>query len=136
MDASLSDLENALGHRFATPEMLVRALTHRSVMQRQTANGHAQNDGHEEFEAAGDNERLEFLGDAVLGLVVAEELFKAHPEWHEGELTRVRSKLVSRQHMAEVAQSIGLGSHLRLSRGEDRSGRGTRAPCFQIAWRR
>ena len=122
MDASLSDLENALGHRFATPEMLVRALTHRSVMQRQTANGHAQNDGHEEFEAAGDNERLEFLGDAVLGLVVAEELFKAHPEWHEGELTRVRSKLVSRQHMAEVAQSIGLGSHLRLSRGEDRSG--------------
>ena len=72
--------------------------------------------------AVGDNERLEFLGDAVLGLVVAEALFKAHPEWQEGELTRVRAQLVSRQHMAEVAQAIGLGSHLRLSRGEDRGG--------------
>jgi ribonuclease-3 len=70
----------------------------------------------------GDNERMEFLGDAVLGLVVAEELFAAHPEWHEGELTRVRSQLVSRQHMAEVAAAIGLGIHLRLSRGEDKSG--------------
>jgi ribonuclease-3 len=53
---------------------------------------------------------------------VAEELFKAHPEWQEGELTRVRSKLVSRLHMAEVAQAIGLGSFLHLSRGEDRGG--------------
>jgi ribonuclease-3 len=65
---------------------------------------------------------LEFLGDAVLGLVVAEALFMAHPEWQEGELTRVRAQLVSRQHMAEVASAIGLGSHLRLSRGEDRGG--------------
>jgi ribonuclease-3 len=71
---------------------------------------------------AGDNERLEFLGDAVLGLAVAEALFAAHPEWHEGELTRVRAQLVSRKHMAEVAVEIGLGRHLRLSRGEDRSG--------------
>jgi ribonuclease-3 len=68
------------------------------------------------------NERLEFLGDAVLGLVVAEALFELHPEWQEGELTRVRAQLVSRQHMAEVALAIGLGSHLRLSRGEDRGG--------------
>ena len=51
-----------------------------------------------------DNERLEFLGDAVLGLVVAEELYAAHPEWREGELTRIRSGLVSRQHMAQVAR--------------------------------
>ena len=58
----------------------------------------------------------------MLGLVVAEALFELHPEWHEGELTRVRAQLVSRQHMAEVAAAIGLGSHLRLSRGEDRSG--------------
>jgi ribonuclease-3 len=65
---------------------------------------------------------MEFLGDAVLGLVVAEALFLLHPEWQEGELTRVRSQLVSRQHMAEVAVEIGLGAHLRLSRGEDRSG--------------
>ena len=71
---------------------------------------------------AGDNERLEFLGDAVLGLVVGEALFLSHPEWQEGELTRVRAQLVSRQHMAAVAAVISLGDHLRLSRGEDRSG--------------
>ncbi len=71
---------------------------------------------------AEDNERLEFLGDAVLNLVVAEALFEMHPEWHEGELTRVRAQLVSRQHMAEVAEAIGLGEHLRLSKGEERSG--------------
>ena len=71
---------------------------------------------------AEDNERLEFLGDAVLNLVVAEALFELHPEWHEGELTRVRAQLVSRQHMAEVAAAIGLGEHLRLSKGEERSG--------------
>jgi ribonuclease-3 len=69
-----------------------------------------------------DNERLEFLGDAVLGLVVGEALFLSHPEWQEGELTRVRAQLVSRQHMARVAAAISLGTHLRLSRGEDRSG--------------
>ncbi len=62
------------------------------------------------------------MGDAVLGLVVGESLFLLHPEWSEGELTRVRAQLVSRQHMAEVAAAIGLGNHLRLSRGEDRSG--------------
>ena len=72
--------------------------------------------------AAMDNERLEFLGDAVLGLVVGEALFLSHPEWQEGELTRVRAQLVSRQHMAKVAKAIALGDHLRLSRGEDRSG--------------
>jgi ribonuclease III len=71
---------------------------------------------------ATDNERLEFLGDAVLGLVVGEALFLSHPEWQEGELTRVRAQLVSRQHMAKVAGAISLGDHLRLSRGEDRSG--------------
>jgi ribonuclease-3 len=58
----------------------------------------------------------------VLGLVVAEELFGSHPEWHEGELTRVRAQLVSRKHMAEVALAVGLGRHLRLSRGEDHGG--------------
>jgi ribonuclease-3 len=73
-------------------------------------------------DTAGDNERLEFLGDAVLGLMVAEAMFLLHPEWREGELTRVRAQLVSRQHMAEVAASLDLGRHLRLSRGEDRSG--------------
>lgn len=110
----LAELEVALGHEFANRELLVRALTHRSLAQE-----HALKKGEP---AAGDNERLEFLGDAVLGLLVAEALFTAHPEWSEGELTRVRAQLVSRQHMAAVAMAIGLGDHLRLSRGEERGG--------------
>ena len=95
----------------------MRALTHRSL-----ANQHASGSSGGAAVPGGDNERLEFLGDAVLGLVVGEALFLTHPEWREGELTRVRAQLVSRQHMAEVAEAVGLGDHLRLSRGEDRSG--------------
>ncbi len=117
MEAVLAELEAALGHRFAKPELLVCALTHRSL-----ANQQALESGQDRAAGAGDNERLEFLGDAVLGLVVGEALFLLHPEWQEGELTRVRAQLVSRQHMAEVAAAVGLGDHLRLSRGEDRSG--------------
>lgn len=117
MEADLSELETALGHSFARRALLLRALTHRSL-----ANQHAQEGAGEAAEGLQDNERLEFLGDAVLGLVVGESLFQLHPEWDEGELTRVRAQLVSRQHMAEVAGAIQLGGHLRLSRGEDRSG--------------
>lgn len=114
---SLAKLEAALRHEFRSPELLERALTHRSLAhQRNTREGPGP------AETGGDNERLEFLGDAVLGLVISEALFLSHPEWSEGELTRVRAQLVSRQHMAEVAARIGLGDHLRLSRGEDRSG--------------
>lgn len=126
MEADLTELESALGHEFASRDLLVRALTHRSLANQQTQSDHTPAAKEVEIAspvtAPGDNERLEFLGDAVLGLVVAEALFESHPEWHEGELTRVRSQLVSRQHMAEVATAIGLGIHLRLSRGEDRSG--------------
>ena len=114
MEAVLSELESALGYDFVTPRLLLRALTHRSLANERTLEG-----GEED---PGDNERLEFLGDAVLGLVVAEAMFLLHPEWREGELTRVRAQLVSRQHMAEVAASLELGQHLRLSKGEDRSG--------------
>jgi ribonuclease-3 len=127
VEAVLTELEAALGHGFARPELLAHALTHRSLANEratheQAGDGQPLDNGNEKAADAGDNERLEFLGDAVLGLVVAEALFVAHPEWQEGELTRVRAQLVSRQHMAEVAAAIGLGSHLRLSRGEDRSG--------------
>lgn len=132
MEANLSELEAALGHRFASRAILVRALTHRSLAKEQVAQEQTGLERPEEaglvLQAAaanggsGDNERLEFLGDAVLGLVVAESLFALHPDWHEGELTRVRARLVSRQHMALVAESIGLGRHLRLSRAEERGG--------------
>jgi len=127
VEAVLAELEAALGHCFARPNLLVRALTHRSLANERAVHELVPGEripagGKEQAAGAGDNERLEFLGDAVLGLVVAEALFLLHPEWHEGELTRLRAQLVSRQHMAEVAAAIGLGSHLRLSRGEDKSG--------------
>ncbi|MGA3370435.1 MAG: ribonuclease III [Terracidiphilus sp.] len=132
MEAALAELEAALGHRFSRPELLARALTHRSYANEhgadeQSANERAPSEqalksSEREAAATGDNERLEFLGDAVLGLVVAEALFLLHPEWQEGELTRLRAQLVSRRYIAEVALALGLGSHLRLSRGEEHSG--------------
>ncbi len=137
VEADLTELEAALGHGFLSRGLLTRALTHRSLANEQAANERAASEraagGQAAMEAAAapagaaaevprDNERLEFLGDAVLGLVVAEALFAAHPEWHEGELTQVRAQLVSRKHMTEVATEIGLGGYLRLSRGEDRGG--------------
>jgi ribonuclease III len=117
VETVLAELEAALGHAFARPELLVCALTHRSLVHQKSAEEKV--DG---SEAKGDNERLEFLGDAVLGLVVGEALFLLHPEWREGALTRVRAQLVSRQHMARVGTAIDLGNHIRLSKGEDRSG--------------
>jgi ribonuclease III len=119
VEAVLTELEATLGHAFSAPELLLRALTHRSLAREQAAQDHTPESGWDE---TGDNERLEFLGDAVLGLVVAESLFRVHPDWHEGELTRVRARLVSRQHMAQVAMGIGLGHYLRLSRAEEKGG--------------
>jgi ribonuclease-3 len=117
LEAVFTELEAALGHIFEKPELLVRALTHRSLANQQMQDGLGESEA-----VACDNERLEFLGDAVLGLVIGEALFLSHPEWQEGELTRVRAQLVSRQHISKVAGAISLGDYLRLSRGEDRSG--------------
>jgi ribonuclease-3 len=122
VEADLAELEAELGHSFVHTELLVRALTHRSLANERAASEQALVGGKIRATATDDNERLEFLGDAVLGLVVADALFLLHPEWQEGELTRVRAQLVSRQHLAEVAAAIKLGSHLRLSRGEDKGG--------------
>ncbi len=142
MAAEISGLEAALGHEFAAAELLEHALTHRSLLHERGLhekglheNGLHEKGPHEKGSARaqaadsqaadprpGDNERLEFLGDAVLGLVVGEALFQLHPEWSEGELTRMRAQLVSRQHIAQVAGAIDLGRYLRLSKGEDRSG--------------
>lgn len=121
MEAELIELESALGHAFLKSDLLECALTHRSLAN-ERAQALALDASAAQGIVEGDNERLEFLGDAVLGLVVAEALYAAHPEWSEGELTRVRSLLVSRERMAQVAEQIGLGKHIRLSRGEERSG--------------
>jgi len=100
----------ALGHSFDRLELLRDALTHRSFV-----NEHPEH-------APLDNERLEFLGDAVLGLVAATLLWEHFPDASEGELTRRRSHLVSEQGLARVARELGLGAALRLGRGEERSG--------------
>lgn len=121
-ELDLKELESALGYTFSRRELLVCALTHRSLSHELAHLEPTNHDSGVDASAHEDNERLEFLGDAVLSLVVAEALYAEHPEWQEGELTRIRSGLVSRQHMAQVAESLSLGRHLRLSRGEENSG--------------
>ena len=101
-------LEALLGHRFHDPELLHRALVHRSY----TA----------EHPDEASNERLEFLGDAVLSLVVSDLLFSRYRHLVEGEMAKVRAATVNRDELAEVAAVIGLGKHLLLGRGEAASG--------------
>lgn len=100
----------ALGHRFADGGLLQEALTHRSY-----ANEHPERAPH-------DNERLEFLGDAVLTLSASTLLWERFPDATEGELTRRRADLVCESSLATIARTLGLGRSLRLGRGEDRSG--------------
>jgi ribonuclease-3 len=110
---NLTRLELALGYSFRRPELLVQALTHRTYTH-ETVNA--------ETGERGDNQRLEFLGDAVLGLVVGEVLYRQHPGWQEGELSRMRVQFVNRVHLGKVARAIKLGQHLRLSGERERSG--------------
>ena len=113
-------LQAALGYSFREQQLLVKALTHSSLAYEQTLEGR-QAEGAAAVREE-DNEQLEFLGDAVLGLVVAEILFRRFPDLHEGEWTRLRASLVSRRHLAQVAAALDLGAYLRLGRGEDRGG--------------
>jgi ribonuclease III len=107
----LEELEQIVGHRFREASLLECAVTHRS------AAGDVAGEP-----AAADNERLEFLGDAVLGMLVSEYLLSVFPGWSEGQLSRGRASLVNSASLAEAAQRLGLGEHLRLSRGEEKSG--------------
>lgn len=106
-DSERLALEAALGHRFANIELLERALTHRS---------HAFNSG------ALHNERLEFLGDSVLGLAVSCVLVVKFPDWNEGRLSKARARLVSVLSAEEAANRLNLGRHLRLGPGEEKTG--------------
>jgi len=114
-----------LGHSFHQPALLELALTHSSLAYEHNA---ARNKDASTV-VSEDNEQLEFVGDAVLGLIVAERLYRSFPHLHEGDLTRLRSSLVSRKHLAESAQTIHLGDHLRLGRGEESTG-GRRKPAL------
>ncbi|HTS11509.1 MAG TPA: ribonuclease III [Candidatus Limnocylindrales bacterium] len=106
-DGERDELETVLGHHFERPERLERALTHRS---------HRQN-------AAGvDNERLEFLGDRVLGLVASEKLCRAFPEWDSGKLSKGLARVVSSTSIHAAACELNLGRYLRLGPGEEKTG--------------
>lgn len=104
------ELSKRLGYVFAQPDLLQRALTHRSY-------------------APEHNERLEFLGDSVLGCVIANHLYRSFPQLSEGELSRLRSNLVREETLAKLAQQLDLGSQLRLGEGELKSG-GFRRPSI------
>jgi ribonuclease-3 len=109
----LDSLEQLLEHRFRNRALLEHALTHSSLAFEQNLQPDS---------GPVDNEKLEFLGDAVLGLVVAHALYDAFPGLAEGQLTRMRASLVSRRHLGQVAEQLQLGDYLRLGRGEERSG--------------
>jgi ribonuclease III len=118
-----SQIESLLRHKFARPELLTRALTHRSLAyEKKAAAPDAPVNHHAASDPNADNEQLEFLGDAVVGFLVTEDLCRRYPELREGELTRLRSELVSRRHLGQVAARLNLGEHMLLGRGEDRSG--------------
>jgi len=116
----VSSLEEALGHVFASPELLRRALTHSSHAREWEALRPLNGEGVKD--RAQDNEQLEFLGDAVLGLVATEELFRRFPHFTEGQLSKLRAHLVSRNHLINVAERLELGRYLHLGRGEEKSG--------------
>ena len=110
-------LETKLGYVFHRPELLENALYHSSYANEHRGAG------------ISSNERLEFLGDAVLGFVSAEHLYRKHPDLPEGELTRIRAALVCEESLHEVAQSLQLGDFLLLGKGEE-SGGGRRRPSI------
>jgi ribonuclease-3 len=103
LNKSTGLLEKALGHEFTDRALLQQALTHRSAGSR-------------------NNERLEFLGDAILGGVVAEELYRRYSQASEGKLSRLRSRLVRRESLTDIAQLLDVGQYLTLGPGERRSG--------------
>jgi len=109
-----AQLEEALGHPFQRPELLEQALTHASYARE--AESQAPGADHP------DNEQMEFLGDAVLSYVVSQELFRRFPEYHEGELSKLRAHIVSARRLLRPANELRIGEYLRLGRGEERSG--------------
>ena len=106
----IKDLETAIGYRFHNIQLLHNALTHSSYANERWHNSLLS------------NERLEFLGDSVLGMLVADYLFRTFPNRPEGELTRMRADMVCEHTLATAANRIGLGSHLLLGHGEEQGG--------------
>jgi ribonuclease-3 len=113
--ANQDDLQKAIAYNFTNADLLTAALTHRSV-------------------GRGNNERLEFLGDAILGMVIADSLYKQFPEASEGDLSRMRARLVRGESLTALAQKISLGDYLYLGQGELKSGGFRRASILADAY--
>lgn len=110
----LQELQKRLDYSFKDPTLLERALTHSSfAYERKSAL---------EGEIANDYEKMEFLGDSILGFLISEYLFLNHPSQSEGELSKIRSFLVSANHLASLSRELDLGAFLRLGRGEEKTG--------------
>jgi ribonuclease-3 len=110
MKDSYIDLEKILGLEFKDKDLLLNAITHRSYLNEHRENG------------LENNERLEFLGDAVLELIISSDLYKNYPEKPEGELTNIRAAVVRTESLAEESRKLGLGEYLKMSKGEEDSG--------------
>ena len=113
----MTTLEEKLGYTFQNPALLENALTHSSCANE--SRGRLQS-----------NERLEFLGDSILGMVVADHLFRNHPDLPEGELTRTRAALVCEESLVQAAHALDLGAYLHLGKGEEAGG-GRSRPSIQ-----
>src|SRR3989454_4627405 len=112
----LDHLEKTIAYKFRDHGLLAQAMTHRSWAHEQVS-PHSHRDARELH-----NEALEFLGDSILGLVVADYLFKAYPGASEGELSRMKHRLVSAPTLAKASTELGLGEYVRFGRGEEKSG--------------
>ena len=117
----MKELENAIGYHFRDISLLENALTHSSFANERWHN------------SLRSNERLEFLGDSILGMIVAEHLYRNFPDRPEGELTRMRADMVCEQSLAVIAGRIGLGAHLMLGHGEEQGGGRTRSSILADA---
>ena len=106
----IKELENAIGYRFHNISLLQNALAHSSYANERWHN------------SLMSNERLEFLGDSILGMVVADHLYRNFPNRPEGELTRMRADMVCEKALAQIAGRIGLGGHMLLGKGEEQGG--------------
>jgi len=122
-DISRDDLQRCadlVGHSFADESLLQLALTHSSYSAEESGEP--------------SNERLEFLGDAVLGWVLADEMYRRHPDFHEGLLTDLRKSVVNAATLAEVARALGIGAFIRLGRGESRARGGEKVSILANAF--
>lgn len=109
-NAALGQLQNKLAYNFKRQELLAEALTHSSYANENKKDGPAS------------NERLEFLGDSVLGMTVAEMIYILNPDMTEGRMTRLRAELVCEKSLADLSVGLGLGEYMQFGRGEEKSG--------------